>query len=65
MPANATELLLEDPVLFTKVLSADPASQRRDEDLPGLQRDGHPLIVAWSSRNGQLSERRTDRVESP
>jgi hypothetical protein len=39
----AAELLLEDPVLLTKILDdsillvADPASERCDEDLPRLQ----------------------------
>ena len=66
-----TELLPEDSVLLAEILddrillAADPAGHGGYEDLPWLQRDGHPLIVAWSRRNGQLSARRTDRVELP
>ena len=50
--SSATELLPEDSVLLSEVFnnrilpSADPASQGGNEDLPRLQSDGHPLIVA-------------------
>ncbi len=44
--------MLEDSVFLAEkiddriLLTADPAGQGRNEDLPGLQSDGHPLIVA-------------------
>ena len=47
-----TNLFLKDSILFPQVLddrillAADPASQRGNEDLPGLQDGGHSLIVA-------------------
>ncbi len=56
--SSATELLLEDSILFTEVLddrillAADPASEGGNKDLPGLKDGGHPSIVArpWSIR---------------
>ena len=50
--ASATKLLLEDSVLLAEIfddrilLTADSAGQGGNEDLPWLQSDGHPLIVA-------------------
>ena len=57
----ATELLLEDSVLLSEIvddrvlLAGDPASQGGDENLPGLENDGHPLIVACGPSIRQLS----------
>ncbi len=51
--SSATELLFQDSVLLSEIfddrilLSADPAGQGGNEDLPGLQSDCHPLIVVW------------------
>ena len=48
----ATQLLLEDSVLSSKILddrvlsAADPAGQGGNEDLSGLENGGHPSIVA-------------------
>ena len=45
---SSTELLLENAVLFTEIvdhrvlLTAYAASEGSDENLPGLQNDGHP-----------------------
>jgi len=47
-----TDLFLKDSILLPQILddrtllAADPASQRGNEDLPGLQDGGHSLIVA-------------------
>jgi hypothetical protein len=52
--------LFEDSVLLSEVLddcillAADPAGQGGDEDLPRLQSDGHPQIVALTPSIGQL-----------
>ena len=57
----AAELLLEDSILRTEIvddrilLSGDPAGQGGNEDLPRLKNDGHPVIVANSTTNRQLS----------
>ena len=59
--SSAIELLLEDSVLLTEklddriLLTSDPAGQGGNKDLPGLKDDCHPAIVAFGSRNGQLS----------
>ena len=57
----ATELLLQDTVLFSEIvddrvlLPANPACHGGDEDLPGLKDDGHPGIVARKESIRQLS----------
>lgn len=68
---SATDLLLENSVLLAKIfddrilLTADPAGQGGNKDLPGLKNGGHPLIVDWQRRVRQLSERAADRLELP
>ena len=58
--SSATQLLLQDAVLFSEILddcvlmTADPASQGGNEDLPGLEHCCHPEIVAKPSANRQL-----------
>ena len=58
---SATELLLEDSILFTEILddrillAADPASEGGNKDLPRLKDGGHRVIVATPRRNRQLS----------
>ena len=55
------ELLLENAVLLAEIvdhgvlLTADPAGQCGDEDLPRLQSDSHSLIVARQRGIRQLS----------
>ncbi len=50
--SSATELLLQDAVLFSEILddcvlmAADPAREGGHEDLPGLEYSGHLSIVA-------------------
>ena len=54
---SATELLLEDSILLAEIfddrilLAADPAGQGGDEDLPRLENDGHPSIVARTTEH--------------
>ena len=57
----ATELLLEDTVLFLEIfddcilMAADPAGHGGNKDLPRLEDGGHPLIVARQRNIRQLS----------
>ncbi len=59
--SSATELLLEDSVLFTEILddrillASDPSGYGGYEDLPRLKNDGHPVIVARPRSIRQLS----------
>jgi len=61
--SSPSELLLQDAVLFPKILddcvllAARPASERGHEDLPGLEHRRHPEIVAKPRANRQLSNR--------
>jgi len=56
----ATDLLLQDTILFAEVfddrilLASDPAGQSGDEDLPWLKDGGHSGIVAREESFGQL-----------
>jgi hypothetical protein len=56
----ATELLLQDTILFSEVLddrvllSGDPARHSGDEDLPRLDDSGHRPIMTTSLGNRQL-----------
>ncbi len=49
--SSATELLLEDSVFLSEVfddrilLTADPACQRGNKDLPGLKNGGHRRML--------------------
>ncbi len=60
---SATELLLQDAVLFSEILddcvliAADPAGEGSHEDLPGLEHRRHLEIVAKPMANRQLSNR--------
>ncbi len=57
----APELLLQDTVLFSKIiddcilLARDPSGHRGHEDLPGIEHRCHPPIVAGSGTDRQLS----------
>jgi hypothetical protein len=57
----ATELLLENAVLFPEIvdplilLACDPSGHRGDENLPGLEHRRHPSIVAKPTFHRQLS----------
>ena len=57
----APQLLLEDAALLSQVvdrsilLASDPAGHRGDEDLPWVEHGRHPLIVAGSWTDRQLS----------
>ena len=57
----ASELLLQDTVLFSKkiddcvLLARDPFGHRGHEDSPGIEHRCHPAIVARSSTDRQLS----------
>ncbi len=59
--SSATELLLENAVLFAKIvdgrvlLARDPSSHRGHEDLPWIEHGRHPLIVASPTAVRQLS----------
>ena len=58
---SATELLLEDTVLFSEVvdhrvlLARDPSGHGGHEDLPWMEHCRHPLIVASPAAVRQLS----------
>jgi hypothetical protein len=59
--SSATELLLEDSVLFAEIfddsvlLTAHPSGEGGHEDLPGLEDGGHPSIVARKRSIRKLS----------
>ncbi len=59
--SSSTELLLEDAVLFSKIvddrilLAGDPTGHGGYEDLPGIEHRCHPSIVARSRTDRQLS----------
>ena len=59
--SSATELLLQDSVLLAEIiddrilLTADPAGQGGNEDLPRLENGRHPQIVAKPMADRQLS----------
>ena len=69
--SSATELLLENSILFAEVLDdrilllRDPAGQGGDEDLPWMEHRGHSVIVAALRDLGQLSGETVHAVEFP